>query len=140
MTLALLAFAGCADTEFYSYSGSGVYMGTGDASRNINGIDLWVTGTPPRKFRIIGYITDERLGGPIAMAGRDRGMEAEAKRAGGDGLLLTGDQTNFMGSMTTGNTSGFVTGNTFTTNRDCDKPTDHSEGSPVLRYQIRSII
>ena len=31
------------------------------------------------------------------MAGRDRGMAAEAKRAGGDGLLLTGDQTNFTG-------------------------------------------
>ena len=48
------------------------------------------------------------------MAGRDRGVAAEAKRAGGDGLLLTGDQTNFMGSMTTGNASSFVTGNAVT--------------------------
>lgn len=130
LALALLAFAGCADTEFYSYSGSGVYMGTGGASRNINGIDLWVTGTPPRKFRIIGYITDERLGAPIAMAGRDRGMATEAKRAGGDGLLLTGDQTNFMGSMTTGNASSFVTGNTLTT-------TGTATTLPIIQRQAR---
>jgi hypothetical protein len=25
-------------------------------------------------------------------------------------------------------------------NRDCDDATDHSETSPVLRYQVRSII
>jgi hypothetical protein len=83
--------AGCATPSFIRTQGSGVYMDTGGVSRNMTGIDLWETGTPPRNFRIIGYITDERLGGPIAMAGRDRGMAAEAKRAGGDGLLLTGD-------------------------------------------------
>jgi hypothetical protein len=107
-------FAGCADTEYYGYSGSGVYVGTGGASRSVNGIDLWVTGTPPRRFRIIGYITDERLGGPLAMAGRDRGMASKARNAGGDGLLLTSDQTNGMGSYSTGNAVAFVNGNTVT--------------------------
>lgn len=53
-------------------------------------------------------VTDERLGGPIAMAGRDRGMANEAKKAGGDGLLMTDEQINTMGSYTTGN--AMVTG------------------------------
>jgi hypothetical protein len=114
LIILVAVFAGCADTEYYSYSGSGVLVGTGGASRNVNGIDLWVTGTPPRQFRIIGYITDERLGGPIAMMGRDRGMASMAKKAGGDGLLLTSDQTNGMGSYSTGSTTAFVTGNTIT--------------------------
>lgn len=103
-----ILLSGCADTEFYTYSGSGVYLGTGGASRNVNGIDLWVTGTPPRQYRIIGYLTDERLGGPLAMAGRDRGMANQARKAGGDGLLLTDEQSNTMGSYTTG--SAMVTG------------------------------
>jgi hypothetical protein len=114
LTLLVTIFAGCADTEYYGYSGSGVYVGTGGASRSVNGVDLWVTGTPPRRFRIIGYITDERLGGPLAMAGRDRGMADKARNAGGDGLLLTSDQTNGMGSYSTGNATAFVTGNTVT--------------------------
>ena len=110
----LAVFAGCADTEYYAYSGSGVYVGTGGASRSVDGVDLWVTGTPPRQFRIIGYITDERLGAPLAIAGRDRGMASKAKKAGGDGLLLTSEQTNGMGSYSTGSAMAFANGNTIT--------------------------
>jgi hypothetical protein len=105
---------GCADTEYYTYSGSGVLVGTGGASRNVDGIDLWVTGSPPRQFRIIGYITDERLGGPLAMNGRDRGIASKAKQEGGDGLLLTSDQANGMGSYSSGSATAFATGNTIT--------------------------
>jgi hypothetical protein len=49
------------------------------------------------------------------MAGRGRGMVSKAKKAGGDGLLLTGEQTNGMGSYSTGSTMAFANGNTITT-------------------------
>ena len=49
------------------------------------------------------------------MAGRGRGMVSKAKKAGGDGLLLTGEQTNGMGSYSTGSTIAFANGNTITT-------------------------
>jgi hypothetical protein len=65
-----LSCVGCS-TNYYTYSGSGVYEGKGGAAKNINGIDIWLVGTPPRKFRIIGYITDSRPGRGIAMAMRD---------------------------------------------------------------------
>jgi hypothetical protein len=48
------------------------------------------------------------------MAGRDRGMASKAKKAGGDGLLLTSEQTNGMGSYSTGNAMAFANGNTIT--------------------------
>src|SRR5258708_22408276 len=51
-------------------TGSGIYEGKGGASKNVNGVDIWLVGTPPRKFRIIGYITDSRPGGVIPMARR----------------------------------------------------------------------
>jgi len=66
-------------------TGSGIYEGKGGASKNVNGVDIWLVGTPPRKFRIIGYITDSRPGGLIPMARRDADLAAEAKKNGGDG-------------------------------------------------------
>jgi len=59
---AILALSGCSIT-YYTYSGSPVYTGQGGASKNVNGVDFWVMGTPPRKFRIIGYIEDSRKRG-----------------------------------------------------------------------------
>jgi hypothetical protein len=66
-------------------TGSGIYEGKGGASKNVNGVDIWLVGTPPRKFRIIGYITDSRPDGLIPMARRDADLAAEAKKNGGDG-------------------------------------------------------
>jgi hypothetical protein len=41
-------------------------------------------------------------------------MVSKAKKAGGDGLLLTGEQTNGMGSYSTGRAMAFANGNTIT--------------------------
>ena len=49
--------AGCSTTNYYTYSGSGIYQGRGGASKNVDGVDIWLDGTPARKFKIIGYIT-----------------------------------------------------------------------------------
>lgn len=50
----LTMLCGCISTNYYTYSGSGVYEGKGGASKNVNGVDLWLVGTPLRKFRIVG--------------------------------------------------------------------------------------
>jgi hypothetical protein len=53
-------WAGCSTTtDYYTYSGSGIYEGKGGASKNVDGVDIWLDGTPARKFKIIGYITDK---------------------------------------------------------------------------------
>jgi hypothetical protein len=91
---------GCS-SSYYTYSGSGVLIGHGGASKNVDGIDLWVVGTPPRKFRIIGYIEDSRPGGPIPMAARNPQLAALVRQRGGDGLLLNSDTTQVMGSFST---------------------------------------
>ena len=101
-------------TNYYTYSGSGIYEGRGGASKNINGIDIWLVGTPPRKFKIIGYVTDSRPGGPIPMAMRDSDLAATAKKNGGDGILLKADQADFLGTYSTGNATAVTTGNVTT--------------------------
>ena len=108
-----VVFAACA-TDYYTYSGSQVYQGQGGASKNINGVDLWIVGTPPRKYYIIGYITDSRPGGPIPMARRNSDMAEKAKKHGGDAIIPSSDVQNVLGSATYGTGSAVVNGNTVT--------------------------
>jgi hypothetical protein len=103
LLLALTALiSGCA-TNYYSYSGSGVLIGQGGASTMVSGIELWITGTPPRKYRVIGYIEDSRPGGPLAMVSRNSQVAAKARSQGGDAVILGDDQSQIVGSISTGN-------------------------------------
>jgi hypothetical protein len=70
--------------------------------KNVDGVDIWLVGTPPRKFKIIGYVVDSRGGGPIPMAMRDSALAAAAKKNGGDGILIQSDQRVFLGTVSTG--------------------------------------
>lgn len=108
-----LFLSACVSTEYYTYSGSPVYTGTGGACKNINGVDLWVVGNPPRKFMIIGYIEDSRPNRGIPLLTMQSDLVAQAKRAGGDGLLLNSQQINYMGTYSSGNVSAFANGNNF---------------------------
>jgi hypothetical protein len=80
--LVAVLLAACVSRQYYTYSGSPVYTGTGGASKNVNGIDLWVTGSPPRKFMIIGYIEDSRPNRGIPLLTMQADMVKQAKQAG----------------------------------------------------------
>lgn len=71
-------------------------------------------GAPLRKFKIIGYITDSRPGGLIPMAMRDSDLAAAAKKNGGDGILLKGEQADFAGTYSTANATAVTNGNVTT--------------------------
>lgn len=88
--LLLVSLSACS-TKFYSYSGAKVITGTGGASKKVDGIDLWIEGTPPRNFQIVGVIHDHRPGRGISMLLRDGKIAAVAKQQGGDGVLLSFD-------------------------------------------------
>ena len=113
LTILAVFFTACS-TDYYTYSGSAVYEGKGGASKNINGVDIWLVGTPPRKFKIIGYITDTRPGGPIPMARRDGDLAAEAKKNGGDAILIKADERDFLGTYSTANATAVSNGNVTT--------------------------
>jgi hypothetical protein len=48
------------------------------------------------------------------MARRDADLAAEAKKNGGDAILLKAEQTNYLGSYSTGNATAFRSGNVTT--------------------------
>jgi hypothetical protein len=68
------------------------------------------------KIRLVAsaVITDSRPGGPIPMAMRDSDLVAEAKKSGGDRILLKAEQADFVGTYSTGNTTAVTTGNVTT--------------------------
>ena len=79
----LTILCGGCSTNYYTYSGSGIYEGRGGASKNVNGVDIWLVGTPLRKIRIIGYIMDSQPGGLIPMARRDIDLAASGEEKWG---------------------------------------------------------
>lgn len=70
MRLAILATAlllapqaMAASVKFAPYEGAdAIQTGQGGSKISKNGIDYWNTGTPPRRYQIIGVITDKRWG------------------------------------------------------------------------------
>jgi hypothetical protein len=112
----VLVFSACVSTNYSAYSGSRVLKGQGGANRNVDGIDFWVFGTPNRPYRVIGYIEDNRPGGAISMAGRNKGVAAQARAAGADCIIINSDNKEFMGIVSNGFVNGWAYGTSFGAN------------------------
>jgi hypothetical protein len=109
-------FLGCsivAASDFVSYEGKdAIQEGTGGEKKIVDGIDFWSNGAPPRKFKVIGYVTDSRLKsgliGMMRMSGLNSSIAKEAKKAGGDAVILTNSEveTKFASHETATNSTG----------------------------------
>ena len=90
IVLALIASPAWAGVQFSTYEGpDSVQTGTGGAKITKDGIDFWTDGTPPRKYQVLGFITDSRS--DKALSGHAIGSGGLAKRvheAGGDALIV----------------------------------------------------
>jgi hypothetical protein len=65
---------------------------------------------------VIGYIEDSRPGGTISMAGRNKGIAAQARAAGADGIIINSDNKEFMGTVSNGFVNGWAYGTSFGAN------------------------
>jgi len=104
-------------TDFVSYEGKdAIQEGTGGGKKMMDGIEFWSDGAPPRIFKIIGYVTDSRLKsgliGMIRMSGLDSSIAKEAKKAGGDAVILTNSEAVTKGSISNTHTNTTSTANT----------------------------
>ena len=95
--LALLASPAWAGSRLSTYEGpDAVQTGTGGAKITKDGVDFWTDGTPPRKYQILGFLTDTRQ--DKLLSGHAVGSSGLAKRvreAGGDALIVMGqDERN----------------------------------------------
>jgi hypothetical protein len=75
--------AGCATTQYKPYEAEdNVFEGKGGTKVVVDGMEIWDNGDPPRKFRILGIIDDQRPGGIIPMSALHSDMVKKAREAG----------------------------------------------------------
>jgi len=83
-----------AATPFLTYDGwDSVQQGRGGEKKVVDGVDFWMTGSPPRRFKILGSIDGARrkggLVGMIAFSSPEDGVAKQTLAVGGDAVILT---------------------------------------------------
>lgn len=89
-----------AGVEFASYEGpDAVQTGSGGAKVTKEGVDFWTQGTPPRRYQVLGFLTDKRK--DKLFSGKAVGSSGLAKRVqkhGGDALILADQNSQYAGA------------------------------------------
>jgi hypothetical protein len=83
----------------------------------VDGVDIWTTGEPPRKYQVLGIINDERLQAPFEMQRYYHDVAAKVKQTGGNGAIeaysdsqVTGIVSN-SSTISSGTVSAYGAGN-----------------------------
>jgi hypothetical protein len=96
-TTLLLILSGCASIDYQPFEGraDAVWEGQGGSKLVVNGIDFWDNGSPPRKFKVVGYATGA-VGAGIGADGIIRDAVASKVRAlnGSAAILVTGNTSS----------------------------------------------
>jgi hypothetical protein len=112
---AVLILAGCSTTDFQTWEGrKSVIEGRGGTKKIVDGMDVWTNGDPPRRFRILGIIDDERPGGLIPRAELKHDIVKKAREHGGDAVILLSSSSQLAGYYTAGTANAQFYGNSAT--------------------------
>jgi hypothetical protein len=116
LVLCALALVACATTTYKTFEtrGDGIIEGKGGTKSVQDGMDIWDYGDPPRRFRVIGIIDDERPGGLIPMSQLPLDMVKKAKEVGGHALIQIRSQAQVVGYQSIGSATATAYGNTAT--------------------------
>src|SRR5438105_976918 len=69
LVIILTVLQGCATTEFRSFEANNkLFEGRGGIKVVVDGMEIWYSGDPPRRFTVLGIIDDQRPVGIIPMA------------------------------------------------------------------------
>jgi hypothetical protein len=112
-----LSLIACASTDFQAIESQQPIVAQGSAGTRkvVDGMDIWTSGAPPRKYQVIGVIEDKRGGGILPMSQYEHDIAAKVRKAGGDAAIVAGTASQPIGYHTIGaantNYSGGYTGN-----------------------------
>lgn len=115
-----LALAGCAHAQqqFATYDGpTKVFKGEGGTKVTNDGIDFWTTGSPPRNYRVLGVLTDQRRDQRFSASSFGPDVAAEAKRVGGNAVVILDEAKEFVGTYSAGTATASSTGSALVTGR-----------------------
>src|SRR6476646_10347340 len=101
LLIAAVAFVSCTSTDFQSWEGrNSVVEGHGGTRKVVDGMDVWTHGDPPRRFRVLGIIEDERPGGVIPMAQLKHDIVQKARENGGNAVIFVSSASQLAGYYT----------------------------------------
>ena len=88
-------------TSFQKWNGPNEFCGNGGSYVTENGIDIYTTGDPDKKFLILGVVSHNILasGEYIALFGDSRiysALAKEAKKQGGDAVIILNSKSNII--------------------------------------------
>ena len=94
-TVFLLAGCACAITEYKAFEGKrdGIIDGNGGAKVIVDDMEIWDDGEPPRKFKVLGFIDDNREGGWNTMSILREDIVKKAREAGGNAIIKLNSQS-----------------------------------------------
>lgn len=83
------------------YGKDSVHEGNGGEMHVVEGIEFWSNGEPPKKVKLIGFVTDDRhksgLFGMMRMSGLEKDVALVAKKAGGEAVILVSSEAETTG-------------------------------------------
>ena len=83
----------CATTEYKTFQGEdNVFVGKGGAMIMVDGMEIWDYGEPPRKYKVLGFIEDERSG-PFTKSKLNLDIVRKAREVGGDAVIKPSNQS-----------------------------------------------
>jgi hypothetical protein len=97
LTLAFLVLTGCALVNFTPYESDTVFVGKGGTKEIVEGMELWTQGEPPRKYKLLGVIEDERTDGPSARDSFHKDIVKWARNSGGDAIIQLSEESKIEG-------------------------------------------
>ena len=109
------AFVSCTSTDFQTWEGgNSVVQGHGGTRKVVDGMDVWTHGDPPRRFKVLGIIEDERPGGIIPMARLKHDIVQKARQNGGNAVIFVSSASQLAGYYTASSASAYGYGNSAT--------------------------
>lgn len=110
----VVAAPATAGMRFATYEGREATVdGQGGTKVSKDGVDFWTTGTPPRKYQILGVLTDTRGGGLLSgVAIGGSGVAAKITALGGNAAIVLDEQSRTAGAIVSNGVVGIARRNT----------------------------
>lgn len=102
IVLASAAIAGpaLAGANFAPYEGKdAIAEGRGGTRVTKDGVDFWTTGEPPRRYQVLGVLSDKRGTGALSGKAIGGGTAKHVREIGGDAAIILGEDTQAVGAM-----------------------------------------
>lgn len=110
----LILLNGCASTIYKPFEsrGDGIVEGNGGTKTVQDGMEIWDYGDPPRKFKVLGIIEDERPGAPLPMSMLHGDVVKKARESGGQALIQLRSDAQVVAYQTLGRATATSYGTT----------------------------